>query len=132
VQLLVKKIFKQNELTRMSNHPIPFQTTDWEAITPVVYPGETGTAQWRTREFGNLRIRMVDYSENYKADHWCEKGHIVFCVEGEMTTELSDGSLFVLKKGMSYTVSDRLSSHRSVTQKGARIFIVDGAFLAAH
>ncbi len=115
----------------MTNQAIPFQTTDWETITAVVYPGETGTARWRTQEFGNLRIRMVDYSANYKADHWCEKGHIVFCVEGEMTTELSDGRRIVLKKGMSYTVSDKLSSHRSVTRNGARIFIVDGAFLAS-
>jgi mannose-6-phosphate isomerase class I len=113
----------------MSNQAIPFQTTEWETLSPTFHTGETGMAEWRTKEYGNLRIRLVDYSDNYKADHWCEKGHIVFCIEGELTTELSDGRTFQLKKGMSYTVSDTLSSHRSITQKKTRLFIIDGAFL---
>jgi len=113
----------------MSTPSIPFQTTEWETLDPTFHAGETGMAEWRTKEFGDLRIRMVDYSDNYKADHWCEKGHIVFCVEGEVLTELSDGRSFRLKKGMSYTVSDALSSHRSTTQKKARLFIIDGGFL---
>jgi hypothetical protein len=113
----------------MTSSVIPFQVTEWENLIPTIHPGETGVALWRTIDYGNLRVRLVDYSENYLADHWCEKGHIVFCVDGEVQTELNDGRKFVLKKGMSYQVSDTLSSHRSVTKKGARLFIVDGGFL---
>jgi hypothetical protein len=109
---------------------IPFQLCDWESITATEHPGETGMAYWKTRAFGNLRIRLVRYSPGYKADHWCEKGHIVFCLEGELGTELKDGSIHILKKHMSYQVSDLLSSHRSFTKEGALLLIVDGAFLA--
>lgn len=108
---------------------IDFHTTDWETITPTVHKGETGEAHWRTLQFGGLRIRVVEYSKGYKADHWCQKGHIIYCLEGEMTTELADGSLHIMKKGMSYQVTDDLSSHRSFTDTGAKLFIVDGSFL---
>jgi hypothetical protein len=109
---------------------IPFQTTDWEKVPVTEHKGETGMAYWKTIQYGDLRIRMVEYSPNYKADHWCEKGHIIYCVEGEMTTILADGSLHQLRKGMSYQVSDGLSSHCSQTEHGVRLLILDGAFLA--
>ena len=108
---------------------IPFQITNWESVPSVEYKGETGFSLWKTLQLGDLRIRMVEYSENYKADHWCQKGHIVFCVDGEMTTEMSDGTQTVLKKNNSYVVSDEMSSHRTFTKNGAKLFIVDGAFL---
>lgn len=108
---------------------IPFQITDWSLITATEHPGETGTAWWRTLQLGGLRIRMVEYSANYKADHWCEKGHIIYCIEGEMTTELSNGQEFNMTQGMSYEVSDGLSSHRTRSAKGVKLFIVDGDFL---
>ena len=108
---------------------IPFQITDWTMIPKVEYKGETGSAFWQTLQFGDLRIRMVEYSSNYKADHWCEKGHIIFCIEGEMTTELATGEKFTMSKGMSYQVSDHLSSHRTFSKDGVKLFIVDGAFL---
>lgn len=108
---------------------ILFQTTDWDAITPTEHKGETGMAFWRTLQLGDLRIRVVEYSKGYKANHWCQKGHIIYCLEGAMTTELADGSLHEMKKGMSYQVTDDLSSHRSFTDVGAKLFIVDGAFL---
>jgi quercetin dioxygenase-like cupin family protein len=108
---------------------IPFQITDWEFIPKTEHKGERGTASWQTLQFGDLRIRLVEYSNDYKADHWCEKGHIIYCVEGEMTTELSTGEKFVLRKGMSYQVSDGLSSHRTYSEKGVKLFIVDGGFL---
>lgn len=111
----------------MSN--IPFQTIDWSKIEKVNYPGETGTATWQTLQLGGLRIRLVQYSANYLADHWCEKGHVVHCLEGEFTTELSTGEKTVLKKGESYVVSDNLSSHRSVSKNGVTLLIVDGDFL---
>lgn len=108
---------------------IPFQLIDWEAVPVTEHKGETGMSYWRTKQFGDLRIRLVEYSADYKADHWCEKGHVIFCVEGEMVSELSDGSEQVLRKNMSYVVSDGLSSHRTFTKDGATIFIVDGGFL---
>src|SRR6476620_3515227 len=104
---------------------IPFGTTDWSKIDAVEHPGIGGTAYWRTRQFGDIRVRMVEYSAGYLADHWCEKGHIILCVEGELHTELEDGRSFVLKPVMSYQVADGGEPHRSRTAKGARLFIVD-------
>jgi hypothetical protein len=108
---------------------ISFQTTDWSAIPVTEHSGETGTAFWRTLQLGDLRIRMVEYSENYMADHWCSKGHIIYCIEGEMTTELRDGKKYVLSEGMTYQVSDDASEHRSMTTKGVKLLIIDGSFL---
>ena len=104
---------------------IPFGTTNWSEVAPTLHDGETGTATWRTREFGALRVRVVEYSSGYVADHWCEKGHILYCLEGELETELKDGRSFVLKPGMSYQVADNAEPHRSYTDQGARLFIVD-------
>jgi len=104
---------------------IPFGVTNWAEIVPAEHKGETGMALWRTRQFGAIRVRMVEYSAGYLADHWCEKGHILLCLEGELHTELSDGREFVLKAGMSYQVADQAEAHRSRTDAGARLFIVD-------
>lgn len=111
----------------MSN--IEFQTIDWSQIVKTEHIGETGNAFWQTLQFAGLRIRIVEYSKGYLADHWCEKGHIVHCLEGEFISELSDGSEHVLKQGMTYIVSDDLSSHRSKTQNGVKLLIIDGDFL---
>jgi hypothetical protein len=111
------------------NKNIPFQTIDWDKIPVTNHPGETGIAYWKTLQFEGLRIRIVEYSKNYKADHWCEKGHIIYCIEGEMDTELADGTIYKLSKGMSYQVSDDLSSHRTSSENGVKLFIVDGDFL---
>jgi len=104
---------------------IPFGTTDWMAVAPTSHAGEAGTATWRTRQFGDIRVRLVDYSPGYVADHWCEKGHILFCVDGELVTDLKDGRSFTLTPGMSYQVADGADAHRSHTARGARLFIVD-------
>jgi hypothetical protein len=108
---------------------IPFQSIDWSLIEKVEHKGETGIALWQTIQFGGLRIRVVEYSKGYSADHWCEKGHIVHCLEGEFITELSTGEKTRLTKGESYVVSDRLSSHRSASENGVRLLIIDGDFL---
>ncbi len=108
---------------------IIFQTTDWNKIIPSEHKGVTGIAYWKTLQFNGLRIRMVEYSKNYKADHWCEKGHIIYCIDGEMDTELADGRVIKLSKGMTYQVSDELSSHRTSSVDGVKLFIVDGDFL---
>lgn len=104
---------------------IPFTITDWSFVQRTEHAGETGVAHWRTREFGGIRVRMVEYSPGYKADHWCEKGHILLCLEGELHTELKDGRTFVLEPGMSYQVADGAEPHRSYTAVGAKLFIVD-------
>jgi hypothetical protein len=104
---------------------IPFGTTDWSSIDPIHHRGETGTATWRARQFGDIRVRMVDSSPGYMSDHWCEKGHIILCVDGELHTDLKDGRSFTLRPGMSYQVADGADAHRSYTAKGARLFIVD-------
>lgn len=108
---------------KMSN--IPFGTTDWSEVEATEHAGDTGMAYWRTRQFGDLRVRMVEYTPGYLADHWCSKGHILFCLEGELHTELEDGRTFVLTSGMSYQVADQAEPHRSSTTTGARLFIVD-------
>lgn len=109
----------------MKMSDIPFGTTDWSAIERTEHKGETGTAYWRTQNHGGIRVRMVEYTPGYLADHWCVKGHILLCLEGELHTELKDGRKFVLKPGMSYQVADDAEPHRSYTEHGAKLFIVD-------
>jgi len=104
---------------------IPFGTTDWSAIEQTEHKGVTGVAHWRTRLFGDIRVRMVKYSPGYLADHWCTKGHILLCLEGELHTELADGRKFVLSPGTTYQVADGAEPHRSYTATGAKLFIVD-------
>ena len=104
---------------------IPFGTTDWAGVEAERKPGETGWADWKVRQFGTIRVRMLEYSAGYKADHWCTKGHILFCLAGELVTELEDGRTFVLRPGMSYQVADSAEPHRSYTKTGAKLFVVD-------
>ena len=104
---------------------IPFGTTDWTRLEATEHKGETGVAYWRTQTFGEIRVRMVEYSPGYAADHWCSKGHILLCIEGELDTELADGRRFTLTPGMSYQVADNDAPHRSSTAVGAKLFIVD-------
>ena len=108
---------------------IPFQTIDWSNIEKTEHKGETGIAYWQTIKFNGLRVRKVEYSSGYLADHWCQKGHIVHCLEGEFISELENGEQFQLSKGMTYIVSDDLSSHRSIAAKGVTLLIIDGDFL---
>lgn len=104
---------------------IPFGVTDWSEIEKTEHQGERGIAFWRTREFGDIRVRLVEYSPGYQSDHWCSKGHILLCIEGELHTQLSDGRKFKLTPGVSYQVADNAEAHRSFTGTGAKLFIVD-------
>jgi quercetin dioxygenase-like cupin family protein len=104
---------------------VPFNTVDWSKIPRTLHPGEQGSAQWRTVERGNVRVRIVEYSPGYVADHWCERGHVVFVLEGELTTELREGRIVTLTSGMSYQVAEGAEAHRSRTAVGARLLIVD-------
>ena len=108
---------------------IPFQIINWDSIEKVEYKGDTGTAFWQTIQFAGLRIRLVEYSSDYLADHWCQKGHIVHCLDGEFVSELSTGEKIKLSKGETYVVSDNLSSHRSFSANPVKLLIVDGDFL---
>ena len=103
----------------------PFHTTDWDTIEKTFHRGETGEAIWQTLMLGTIRIRKVEYTSGYLADHWCSKGHIILCLEGEMQTELQDGRVFTLNAGMTYQVGDHAEAHRSSTKKGCKLFIVD-------
>jgi quercetin dioxygenase-like cupin family protein len=109
----------------MKIREIPFHTSDWESMETTRHEGETGFALWKTIQVGDVRVRYVEYSANYTADHWCSKGHILLCLEGEMRTELKDGRQFILKKGTSYQVGDNMEPHRSSTNGGCKLFIVD-------
>ena len=104
---------------------IPFGITDWSVIEKTEHRGESGIAYWRTQMFGSIRVRLVEYAPGYLADHCCSKGHILLCIEGMLGTELKDGRIFVLTPGMSYQVADGAEPHRSFTEVGAKLFIVD-------
>ena len=114
---------------RMENGKIPFQVIDWSQVPREEHPGETGTSWWQVLQFGGLRVRIVEYSDGYLADHWCRKGHIVHCLEGEVVSESEGGESVRLTAGMTYVVSDELSSHRSVAARRVKLMIVDGDFL---
>ena len=103
----------------------PFDVTTWAAVPVVEHPGANGVARWRSCQFGHLRVRMVEYSPGYRADHWCTRGHILLVLEGELVTELSDGTVYTIPAGSSYQVGDDLSAHRSTAPRGARLFGVD-------
>lgn len=111
----------------MSN--IKFQIIDWNNISKTEHKGETETSFWQTLQFDGLRVRIVEYKSGYLADHWCKKGHIVHCLEGEVLTEQENGEKHILKEGMTYIVSDNLSSHRSVAKEKVKLLIIDGDFL---
>lgn len=115
----------------MSVNSIAYQAIDWTSIPRTEHKGETGTSFWQTLQLPGLRIRVVEYSPGYLADHWCRKGHIVHCLQGEFVNELENGRQNVMRRGMSYVVSDEASSHRSRTELGAVLLIVDGDFLKA-
>jgi hypothetical protein len=104
---------------------VAFCTTEWDKVPATTHPGETGTALWRTLEIGNIRVRMVEYTPGYKADHWCSRGHVLLVLDGELVTELADGRRVVLCAGSSYQVAENAEPHRSETAAGAKLFIVD-------
>ncbi|MEK7723485.1 MAG: DHCW motif cupin fold protein [Acidobacteriota bacterium] len=108
---------------------IPFTNIDWDKIPKTEHKGETGVSFWQTVQFEGLRVRIVEYSAGYLADHWCQKGHIVHCLQGEFVTKQENAETFILKEGMTYIVSDDLSSHRSVSENGVKLLIIDGDFL---
>jgi hypothetical protein len=104
---------------------LPFGTVDWAEVPVTEHKEELGKAFWRVRQFGPIRVRVIEYTPGYLADHWCSKGHILLCVSGELHTELEDCRSFILRPGMSYQVADDAEPHRSSAPNGAKLFIVD-------
>lgn len=102
-----------------------FAITNWSKIKGIKHKGEKGFALWQTVMMGDIRIRMVQYSAGYIADHWCNKGHVIYCIKGKMTTALQDGRNMKLKKGKTYHVGDDSEAHRTTSKKGCKLFIVD-------
>lgn len=109
----------------MKISPFNFQTLDWAKVPKEEHSGEAGMAYWQTIFVGDIRVRQVEYSPGYKADHWCKKGHVLHCLEGQMLTELENGQVHHLKSGMSYLVGDNCEAHRSSTETGCKLLIVD-------
>lgn len=109
----------------MNMTSFPFETSDWSLIPKEEHRGETGIAYWQVKMMNSIRVRKVEYSPGYKADHWCKKGHVLHCIEGEMTTELEDGRMMKMIAGMTYFVGDNNEAHRSFTSVGCKLFIVD-------
>jgi len=103
----------------------PFGVTDWTKIERTEHKGATGTSYWRTLQCGDVRVRMMEYTPGYLTGYWCSKGHVFFCVEGELEIELEDGRKFVLTPGMSFQVADEAERHRNFTRNGATFFVVD-------
>ncbi len=110
----------------MDTTNIPFTLVNWSEVIPNVHKGETGYALWRDLDIGELHVHMAEYSPGYKADHWCNIGHVLLVLKGTLTTELKDGREFTLNAGTSYQVSgEEKNPHRSRTETGATIFLVD-------
>lgn len=109
---------------------IPFETIDWSTVEKISYPGKSGVAYWQTKQYNGFRIRLVEYSKGYLADHWCQKGHLVYCLEGDFISELQNAAESIhLTSGMMYVVSDNMSSHRSFSTNGVKLLIIDGDFM---
>jgi quercetin dioxygenase-like cupin family protein len=105
---------------------MPFTITDWSQLPATEDAGESGTATSRTFSVDGLRVRLIRFSPGYIADHWCDRGHIVYVVEGELAIELRDGPTHRLEAGMSFQVSDfGDSAHMLRTETGATVFVVD-------
>lgn len=109
----------------MEMHGFEFAITDWRSAEVTTRAGLSGVAHSRGRQIGPIRFRLVEYSAGYVSDHWCGKGHVLYCLEGELETTLADGRVFHLSPGMSYEVADEVQPHRSATKQGAKLLIVD-------
>ena len=113
----------------MLSGKIPFTVTDWTLLPPVDEKGITGLASIKTVNLGDIILRQIEYSSNYEADHFCQKGHIVYCISGSIQIQLSDNSIHTIATGNTFQVSDDASSHKLYSKEGAKVFVTDGNFL---
>jgi quercetin dioxygenase-like cupin family protein len=109
----------------MKMEALPFTNIVWTDLSVTQSNGESGTAASREVTVGDMRIRLVEFSPGYKADHWCSKGHVVFVLEGELSTTLEDGRTFETRPGNLFVIGDDRDTHRAHTSSGAKVFIVD-------
>lgn len=107
---------------RMASSPVSI--TDWNQVAVSNHPGESGFALWKTLDFSGTRLRMVEYSPGYVADHWCSRGHVILCLSGDLKIELEDGRRLVVAPGQSCQLGEA-SPHRTSSASGAQLFIVD-------
>jgi hypothetical protein len=53
---------------------------------------------------------MVEYTPGYVADHWCQKGHVLLVLEGELETVLADGRVYAYQVSLqALTANERTS-----------------------
>ncbi len=105
---------------------IPFQQTHWNSIPKVEHIGETGTSFWKVKEIANFRMRIVEYSRNFKADHWCKKGHLLYVLKGVIEIEMKNGETYQLGEADSFVVGDdRQNPHIISSDFGAKVLIID-------
>ena len=98
---------------------------DWDSIPTQKIDGETGFCTIKTKTLGEIKIRHIEYSANYSADHWCDKGHIVFIIDGELKIEHKDNSIHTLQGGMTYLIGDNTLAHQAKSKLGAKALIID-------
>mgnify|MGYP001765612062 CR=1 FL=1 len=104
----------------------PFMPVDWERLTAEKHPGELGMSVWRTQNTPGLRTRIVLYTPGFRSDHWCERGHVLLVLEGELTGDLKDGRTFTFRAGQGFVAGDDAANpHKAHTGPGAKVFIVD-------
>jgi hypothetical protein len=105
---------------------IPFALTRWDSVPKEEYPGESGTSLWKVFQSGDLRVRMVEYSPDFKSDHYCPKGHVLLVLEGELFIRLKNGEEHRMPAGTSFQAGDDESNpHLAYSKTGAKVFIVD-------
>jgi quercetin dioxygenase-like cupin family protein len=69
---------------------------------------------------------MIEYSSGFRSDHYCERGHVLLVLQGELCIRLKNGSEHRLVTGMSIQVADdTINPHLASTETGAKVFVVD-------
>jgi uncharacterized cupin superfamily protein len=107
---------------------MPFTITDWSELPATRIQGQQGYTEWRAQDFGAIRVRLSEYSPGYVADGFCDTGHVLYVIEGEVEVELKDGRRFKMTPGQSFSVSDfGDAAHRCSSVHGAKFFVVEGA-----
>ena len=46
----------------MNIENLPFGIVDWRDVPVTSHAGTAGVAHWRARQFGSVRVRMLEYS----------------------------------------------------------------------
>ena len=101
-------------------------STDWSSLVSESVEGLSGNSRSKSIKYGNIRMRTMEYSPGFEADHWCPRGHIIFVLEGEITIKLKDETEQKISKGMSFICGDNETNpHMVYSKKGAFVIIID-------